>query len=378
MRFADVAYFYNRTDKPEQLLEAHRANLGYFDFLPAHWQRTLVKFADGKGHITGASFEYRYFQGHPSRLWIPLEANTFMAGLRPDMVLVHGLIFPQQLIMLRSRLGKSAKIMVQHHGELPGQGIMRGLQCIADKYVDAYLFAARDLAVPWIKDGIIGQEKVHEVMEGSVDPVEIDKHTAREYLKLPPGPMFLWVGRLNQNKDPLTVLRGFAKYAKHEPLAKLYMVFQENDLLNEVRELISSDELLGASVVLVGKKDKKELMYWYNAADFYISGSHREGSGYALIEAMSCGCVPVVTDIPSFRKITAGTGLLYQSGDPDPLLAALHQAHALQLNEMSSKVKEQFKHELSFKAIAEQITSVCQRIGCNVSAIDGKTLRVVT
>ena len=42
---------------------------------------------------------------------------------------------------------------------------------------------------------------------------------------------------------------------------------------------------------------------YYGAADVFVSGSHSEGSGYALIEAMSAGVVPVVTDIPSFRAI---------------------------------------------------------------------------
>ena len=46
-----------------------------------------------------------------------------------------------------------------------------------------------------------------------------------------------------------------------------------------------------------------EMPNYYAAADVFVSGSHSEGSGYALIEAMSAGVVPVVTDIPSFRAI---------------------------------------------------------------------------
>ena len=39
----------------------------------------------------------------------------------------------------------------------------------------------------------------------------------------------------------------------------------------------------------------EELM---RAADIFTLGSHREGSGYALTEALACGLPPVVTDIP--------------------------------------------------------------------------------
>ena len=40
------------------------------------------------------------------------------------------------------------------------------------------------------------------------------------------------------------------------------------------------------------------------AADLFVLGSHREGSGYSLIEALACGLPPVVTDIHAFRTLT--------------------------------------------------------------------------
>ena len=53
------------------------------------------------------------------------------------------------------------------------------------------------------------------------------------------------------------------------------------------------------------------------AADVFVLGSHREGSGYSLIEALACGLPPVVTDIPSFRSLTAAgaVGALWPCGD---------------------------------------------------------------
>ena len=369
MRFVDVAYYYNKTDSPTQLLEEHGANLGYFDHLPVSWQNTLIKFADGgRGNVQREHYDYHYFQGKASRLWVPLEANRFIAGLRPDAVMLHGLITPQQLLILKPHLGSNTKIIIQHHGERPRRDVMGRLQRVADKYVDAYLFATKELAEPWIAQGIIKKEKVFQVMEGSSDFPHLDKHSARHHLRIPGGPVFLWVGRLNEEKDPLTVLRGFAQYLRIQPLAKLYMIYQQEELLQPVQELIASDELLRAAVSLQGKMAKKDLAYWYNAADFFIAGSHREGSGYALIEAMSCGCVPVVTDIPSFRQITnnGAAGILFRRGDADSLLQTLRRLEEVPVKQLSLQVKEQFQKELSFKAIARQLVDVCEKIGCSV------------
>ena len=67
-------------------------------------------------------------------------------------------------------------------------------------------------------------------------------------------------------------------------------------------------------VTLVGRVDRDELPNYYGAADVFVSGSHYEGSGYALIEAMSAGVVPVVTDIPSFRAIAGDTARAMDAG----------------------------------------------------------------
>ena len=82
------------------------------------------------------------------------------------------------------------------------------------------------------------------------------------------------------------------------------MVFGDDTLLESVD---AAGARVGAAAVdrvtLVGRVGHDEMPNYYAAADVFISGSHYEGSGYALIEAMSAGVVPVVTDIPSFRAI---------------------------------------------------------------------------
>src|SRR6185436_10998463 len=109
---------------------------------------------------------------------------------------------------------------------------------------------------------------------------------------------FLFVGRLNKNKDPMTVLKGFEKYLATEPFAKLHMIFSVDDLLPELNAFIDQSPALSKAVVLKGFVPNDELAYWYSAADFYISASHSEGGSYALMEAMACGCIPILTAIP--------------------------------------------------------------------------------
>jgi glycosyltransferase involved in cell wall biosynthesis len=91
-----------------------------------------------------------------------------------------------------------------------------------------------------------------------------------------------------------------------------------------------------------------------------VSGSHYEGSGTAVCEAMACGCVPVITDIDSFRMITdnGNCGLLYEPGNQNALLNALVQTQASNIEDKRKNSFAYFKSNLSFEAIAKRIQEI--------------------
>jgi len=74
----------------------------------------------------------------------------------------------------------------------------------------------------------------------------------------------------------------------------------------------------------------------------------------AVCEAMSCGCIPVLTDIPSFRMMTGeGTcGLLFKPGNVNELTDRLITCCSLDVAIEKRKVLDYFQYNLSFWAIA--------------------------
>ena len=93
---------------------------------------------------------------------------------------------------------------------------------------------------------------------------------------------------------------------------------------------------------------------YYAAADVFISGSHHEGSGYALIEAMSAGLVPVVTDIPSFRAIAGNGCELWTPGDPADLARVLLKVCSTDLDAQKVAARARFNRVLTWDAIGER------------------------
>ena len=300
--------------------------------------------------------QYRFINFKKKISFFPSRMHQQIKKLQPDVVVVHGLHFPLQVIQLRLALGKKVKIIGQHHAEKPFAGIKKILQRWADRSIDAYLFTSKEMGLDW--HGIINdKKKIVEVMEASSAFHPVARDFALSKTKAQGKPVFLWVGRLDANKDPVTVVSAFLQFAKQRPEARLYMIYHTDDLKYELEKIITEANNSEDKVVFVGKLPHEEMENWFNSADFIISGSHYEGSGVAVCEAMSCGCIPVLTDIKSFRKITGRgkCGFLYQVGNEKELLSILTQTSQLDLQKEKSKVLQQFREELSFDAIARGI-----------------------
>jgi len=366
IKLIDLNYHtHSDISNPEEVLELQKASIGFVPFIKEKLSIELIKHLNYQGEKCVDSVKYVFFKSN-SKFWhIPFKTHRYVQKQHADIVLIQGLIFPIQLIALKFKLGKKPKIIVQHHGEKPFHGIKKIFQRIADRYVSFYLFTSIQNADEFVKNKIISDEhKCVEILEASTCFKQTDKRQSRAELGLAEDPIFLWVGRLNQNKDPLTVVNAFEKYLAYHQESKLFMIYQTEELLPAIKRKLNESNLLKNSVVLNGKAGHPELEHWFNAADFYISASHKEGSGYALIEAMACGCIPIVTSIPSFNKITGNGkfGFLFERGNPESLLKILLNLKNIDKEKLSVSIVDYFNQSLSFKSIADELFAVCERI----------------
>ncbi len=360
IRLIDVTYYTHlEYHTPEQVLNHHKESLGYIHYLKDRMQVQVIKHLNFEGVLEMDEAKISFFKSRNKFFHIPFKTHRYIKSQKPDVVIIQGLIFPVQLICLKIFLGKQCRFLVQHHGETPFKGLKGLFQRLAGYFIDGYLFTAAGNTSVWKQSRVIKPEKpCYEVLEAATHMTRQDKAKCRASLGINSTDVFLWVGRLEGNKDPITVLLGFEKYAAENPNAQLYMIYQEDDLRAEVQSLINKSQYLITTAHLIGKIAKEELSVWFSAADFYLSGSHKEAAGFALIESMTCGCIPVVTDIPPFRKITNGHGLLYAPGNPDDLYVALKKTKEISKENESAAIILYAQQNLSFKAIADDIYKV--------------------
>lgn len=351
-------------DSPENWFKRTAPYVGILHALSEKNTVINVKQINYEGDCIHLGIQYRFVNFGKKESHFPWKLNRYVKGLKPDIVFVQGFHVPLQVIQLRLLLGRKVKIITQNHAEKPQTGARKYLQRSASYCIDAYLFASRSMGIDWVNKGnLTDPGKIHEVMEVSSGFKPIERSIAVEKTKVKGKPVFLWVGRLNENKDPLNVVKAFLRFIDSEPSAHLYMIYHTDELLTPIQALLKSDKNKDA-ITLIGQVAHNELLYWYNCAEIILSGSHYEGSGTAICEAMACGCMPLVTDIFSFRMITDGgrCGLLYEARNEDALLAALKKTQQMDIKEKQQASLKYFKSNLSFEAIAHRIQAVAESL----------------
>jgi glycosyltransferase involved in cell wall biosynthesis len=225
--------------------------------------------------------------------------------------------------------------------------------------VDAFPFTALEQAHPRQSGASSGPRRSPRIAEGSRSA--LTRPEARRITGISGSPALLFVGRLDRNKDPLTVLDGFEAAAL--PASSLTMVHASDELLPEVRRRVASSPFLQERVSLRGRVPYGDMAAFLSAADLFVLGSHKEGSGYSLIEA-HCGAFPAVTDIPSFRAITGdgAAGVLWPPGLPLALASALRRLAAQDLGRLSAEARAHFESRLSWSAIGRRALQIYREV----------------
>ena len=286
--------------------------------------------------------------------------GELIRSLAPDVFHVHGLGFPRDVLSLAS-LAPGIPIILQDHANQPPRIWKRALWRRELAVAAGITFCALDQARPFTDAGLVHPEtRLYAVPESTSRFAPGDRHEARRMTDLRGDPAVLWVGHLNANKDPLTVLEGISAAARELPGLQLFCCFGAAPLLRDVQDRIATDPHLRHRVRLLGRAPHQRIELLMRAADLFVLGSHREGSGYSLIEALACGLPPVVTDIPSFRSLTGAgaVGMLWPCGDPRALCDAIRSIAARVDFEMRAAVRAHFDLELSSHSLGLKLAAM--------------------
>jgi len=125
------------------------------------------------------------------------------------------------------------------------------------------------------------------------------------------SPVGIWVGSLDERRDPLAVVRAA------ERTSTSLLIVGEGKLRAEV------ERAAGAHVRVVGQR--RDVPNLLAAADFFVLMSQREGLSFALLEAMAHGLPAIVADIPENREAIGDSGIAVPYGDENAVASAMRR-----------------------------------------------------
>ncbi len=282
-----------------------------------------------------------------------------MERWRPTAVHSAGLTMDLNLGLAgRTAARAAAPLLVQFHGGLPAADRLTNLLRRANaRRAARVLFTHPEQAAPWLDAGILEPDRVGQAFETSVRIAPLPRAVARARTGIDGDPACLMLGRLEAVKDPVTTLTGFAMIAERRPLARLHVYALTDALRRECEALVAALPSLAGRVRFHPAWPHEHMNALYSAADLLLQSSRREWSSLTVMEALACGCLPVLSGIPAFRALTdeGRVGALFPMGRPELLAQAALALGPGERRVQAPLAMRRFEEALSFEALAERI-----------------------
>ena len=314
-------------------------------------------YVDALSRLEGYRFERTYLarSASPNAWVLPRAAGVVRRARRTDLVHVHGEI--------ASALSLPALATRPSVVTLHGLHLWRRTSGAARAAGGANLrlllrAASRTICVSQAEydevSGFAGGRAV--VIRNGVEPLppvtDAERADARARFRVDgPATVGAWIGSLDDRKDPLTPIAA----AKASPGVTL-LIAGDGPLRAAV------EQEAAASVRVLGfQRDVRAVLA---AADFFVLSSRREGLSFAVLEAMSLGLVPLVSDAPGNPEAVGDAGIVVPFGSREAFAEAFARlaAGADERRALGERARERVQTEFRADEMRRRTREVYEQV----------------
>lgn len=252
-----------------------------------------------------------------------------------DVIFVVGPWEPLWLTVLFARFARKPVVCRITHREIfqswhyPHAGLWYGfLRVLLKNWVARYVVQYGRMEED-LKSYGVEPEKIRIVKTG-IDTQRFcpaspqEKEVRRKALGVRGGPVVAFIGRLSDRKSPDTLVAAWPRVLEAYPQARLLLI-GSGPLREPCREMARAQ---GIEHAVTFVDPTTEVLDYYRCLDVYVNCSPIEGESNTILEALSCGLLTVVSDIPENRTmVTHGeNGLVFRVRDSKHLADTLVEA----------------------------------------------------
>ncbi|WP_029935881.1 glycosyltransferase family 4 protein [Sphingomonas sp. UNC305MFCol5.2] len=322
----------------------------------------VVQASHTEARFTRRGVRYHFIPVAAGRALAPWRLRRAVQEVTPDIVHLNGLDFPLHARLLSTLV---PPLLVQDHASNAARPRLARLRQWGHARAAAALFTAEAQAEPFIAARQLpAQAPIFAVPESSSDFEPGDRAEARARTGVHGDPAILWIGRLDANKDPLTAIEAFRLASERLPGAELWCVHGSDALLPALERRLASDPALASHVHLLGRVPHMQVEQLCRACDLLLATSHREGSGYALIEALACGLPSVVSDIAPFRALVGdlADSRFAAPGDASAFAEALVSLAPRPGEQGRAAVRRHFDTHLALPVVGRRLVDIYEAV----------------
>lgn len=170
----------------------------------------------------------------------------------------------------------------------------------------------------------------------------------------------LFVGRLVDQKDPLTVVRGFQKLQENNIPIQLKIIGDGN-LKEETESFISKYQL--KNIEVFGKISQSQVMEEYSKAHILIAPSRDEAMSLSVLEALSCGLYVFATEVSGNKELIRNNinGSFVEYGNPNDVsnkIIFFYKEKFLKDYQYPEKLRETLLQNYSWHKTAEKYLEI--------------------
>ncbi len=291
-------------------------------------------------------------------LLYPRELIAVLRGIGPDLVHSHAGVW-----LKSSRAARAAGVPVVVHTEHgrpdPVPLADRLIDNRASRLTDAVI-AVSDALARVLRLQVVHDPSRIRVIPNGVDTDRLrpsaDRRALREALGIPPEAVVLGsVGRLEPVKNFGLALRALARLAEPAGGGPPWLVLAGDGSERAPLEELARSLGVSSRVKFLGWRDDAERIY--GALDVFTLTSRSEGTSVSLLEAMSSGVCPIVTDVGGNRAVLGPglEGLLVADNDEAALVAAWNRALAEPgfRSESGARARERVQNTFSLERMVD-------------------------
>jgi len=284
------------------------------------------------------------------------DAKIIIREKKISILHLHNVLDVLSAIKLKNSVGIQTPILIQDHGSVPQR--KHAIYSPLFKKIDGFLFNSLGQELPWTEKKLIRPDQCYFAPEGTSNFTSDGiKEFNRSEIRL------ISIGNLIEGKDPMTILKGLKLIVSRFPQVKLTMIYMTAPLYSMIVNYVKQEKL-DQNVEFIGQVPHDAIEHYLRKSHIYVSASHKEGSGYGAIEAMSCGLIPILSDIPSFRDFTDhGTaGRLFKRSDHVDFAEKTLSIMSSDLANESQRVLSRYHHSLSPEALGRSLAAVYEEV----------------